>query len=109
MCAQRDFDLLGYKYSILSSIATAGLNHVVCMIPARDPSEFALFPEADKAWIRHWLQWTDAHNQTLARQMPIPNLPQPQIGAVGCVRAYKRRGPSPTTPTKTRTSSIPSH
>ena len=82
MGTQRDFDLLGYKYSLLSSIGTAGLNHVLCMIPARDPSEFALFPEADKAWIRHWLQWTDTHNQTLARQMPIPNLPRPQVGAV---------------------------
>eukprot|EP00051_Salpingoeca_urceolata_P016581 m.221615 g.221615 ORF g.221615 m.221615 type:complete len:214 (+) comp18720_c0_seq6:166-807(+) len=32
----RDFDLLGYQYSLLSSIATAGLNNVHCMIPARD-------------------------------------------------------------------------
>ena len=36
----------------LSSIGTAGLNHVLCMIPARDASEFALFPEADKAIAR---------------------------------------------------------
>ena len=32
----RDFDLLGYQYSLLSSIATAGLNNVFANIPARD-------------------------------------------------------------------------
>ena len=31
----RDFDYLGYKYSLLSTIGTAGLNNVVCVIPVR--------------------------------------------------------------------------
>ena len=43
----RDFDFLGYKFSLLSSIGTAGLNNVLCMIPARDQEEYALFPEED--------------------------------------------------------------
>ena len=29
----RDFDLLGYRYSIMSSVGTAGLNNVVNMLP----------------------------------------------------------------------------
>ena len=28
----RDFDLLGYQYSLLSTLATAGLNLVLCML-----------------------------------------------------------------------------
>ena len=43
----RDFDLLGYKYGLLSTVGTAGQNNVVTMIPARDVAEFELFPEAD--------------------------------------------------------------
>jgi hypothetical protein len=39
----RDFDLLGYKYSLLSSIGTAGLNTVVNLIPGRDEEEFIAF------------------------------------------------------------------
>jgi len=30
----RDFDLLGYRYSLLSSIGTGGLNNVLNMLPA---------------------------------------------------------------------------
>ena len=40
----RDFDLLGYRYSLMSNMATAPLNSVLCMIPARDLEEFELFP-----------------------------------------------------------------
>jgi hypothetical protein len=41
----QDFDLLGYKYSLLSTVGTAGQNLVVTMIPARDPAEFSMFPQ----------------------------------------------------------------
>lgn len=37
---------MGFEYSLLSSIATAGLNNVFAMIPARDPAEFDLLPQA---------------------------------------------------------------
>jgi hypothetical protein len=40
----RDFDLLGHRYSLLSSIATGGLNNVVCYLPARDSEEFERLP-----------------------------------------------------------------
>ena len=43
----RDFDLLGYRYSLLSSIATGGLNNVMCYLPARDAEEFAKLPAAE--------------------------------------------------------------
>lgn len=78
----RDFDLLGYKYSLLSTVGTAGLNNVVTMIPARDPTEFALFPAADRAFIRQWLEWTDVHAEYLANTAPIATLPPPGLGVV---------------------------
>ncbi|MDQ2944406.1 MAG: hypothetical protein M3Y27_00400, partial [Acidobacteriota bacterium] len=56
---QRDWDYLGYKYSVISSIATAGWNNVMDMIPGRDLQEYKLFSNSpDEEWIRHWLDWT---------------------------------------------------
>ena len=46
--AQRDWDYLGWRYSLLSSIAVAGWNNVLDMIPARDPEEFKHFSDADR-------------------------------------------------------------
>eukprot|EP00054_Salpingoeca_dolichothecata_P030821 m.254091 g.254091 ORF g.254091 m.254091 type:complete len:1086 (-) comp26725_c1_seq16:94-3351(-) len=63
----RDFDLLGYKYSLLSNIGTAGLNLVFTMIPARDESEFALFPEQDLHFVQKWLQFADDNIKFLNR------------------------------------------
>ena len=57
----RDFDLLGYRYSILSTVGTAGLNNVLNMLPARDEQEFSLLPKADIAFVKGWMDWTDAH------------------------------------------------
>lgn len=42
----RDFDFMGYKYSLLSSIGTAGLNTVINMVPGRDMEEFQAFVSA---------------------------------------------------------------
>jgi hypothetical protein len=47
----RDFDLLGYKYSLLANVGTAGQNLVVCDVPARDAEEHAKFPAADWACV----------------------------------------------------------
>jgi hypothetical protein len=74
----RDWDYLGYRYSFLSSIGTAGWNNVVDMIPARDSEEFKHFSDADKNWIRTWLQWTETHKELLRHTQTI--LHQPQIG-----------------------------
>ncbi|UWZ84142.1 alpha-amylase family protein [Occallatibacter riparius] len=76
----RDWDYLGYRYSFLSSIATAGWNNVVDMIPARDPEESKHFSAADKAWIRKWLDWTVQNKQYLLHAQTI--LEQPAMGHV---------------------------
>lgn len=76
----RDWDYLGFKYSVLSSIATGGWNNIVDMIPARDPAEFEHFSEGDKTWIRTWLRWTVDHKEFLRNTRTI--LSQPAMGRV---------------------------
>ncbi|HXH06117.1 MAG TPA: hypothetical protein VNI83_05945 [Vicinamibacterales bacterium] len=76
----RDWDLLGWRYSVISSIATGGWNNVLNMLPARDPEEFRHFSPADRAWLREWLDWTAANAELLRRTRPI--LGQPAIGRV---------------------------
>jgi hypothetical protein len=74
----RDWDYLGYRYSVISSIATAGWNNLTNMLPARDIEEFTHFAESDKAWIRGWLQWASEHKDYLRETRTI--LGQPAIG-----------------------------
>jgi hypothetical protein len=77
---RRDWDYLGYKYSVLSSLATGSWNNVVDMIPGRDLAEFEHFSAADKAWIRDWLKWTADHKELLKRTKTI--LGQPAMGRI---------------------------
>ena len=74
----RDWDQLGFRYSLLSSIATAGWNNVINMIPARDPQEVRAFRRSDLQWIRHWLKWTQTHRKYLRQTRTI--LGQPAMG-----------------------------
>lgn len=76
----RDWDYLGYRYSFISSIATAGWNNVVNMIPARDLEEDKHFSAEDKAWIRSWLDWTAKNKEFLRHTRTI--LGQPAVGHV---------------------------
>jgi hypothetical protein len=76
----RDWDYLGFRYSFLSSIATGGWNNVVDMIPARDEEERRHFSDADKRWIRDWLEWTITHKEYLRNTRTI--LDQPGLGNV---------------------------
>jgi hypothetical protein len=76
----RDWDVLGWKYSLLSSIATAPFNHVVNFIPARDSDEYKALSEEDKCWFREWLDWTDTNAAFLRRIKPI--IGQPMIGRI---------------------------
>eukprot|EP00300_Choanocystis_sp_HF-7_P008616 c16008_g1_i1.p1 GENE.c16008_g1_i1~~c16008_g1_i1.p1 ORF type:complete len:999 (-),score=182.04 c16008_g1_i1:1048-4011(-) len=78
----RDFDYLGYKYSLLSSISTAGLNNVFAMIPARDQEEFDLLPQHDLEFIQKWLKFTDDHQDCLQHTQPIYTLPPPTFGSI---------------------------
>ena len=89
-CYKRDYDLLGYRYALMSQLATAGLNNVLCMIPARDEQEFALFPSTDIAFIREWLAWTDQHIPHLANTLPLNNLDQVGLGLVDGTAAFAR-------------------
>jgi len=74
----RDLDYLGWKYSVISSIATAPINHVVNYLPARDETEYKCFTKADRAWLRGWLDWTDENMDTLRNLRPI--IGQPMVG-----------------------------
>lgn len=76
----RNWDYLGWKFSVIASIATAGLNNVVNMLPARDPYEWRLFSQEDKAFLRDWLAWTDENREYLKNTRPI--IGQPMIGRV---------------------------
>jgi len=77
---QRDWDYLGWRYSLISSIAAAGLNNVVNMIPARDLAENRYFSRSDVHFFRHWLEWADQNRAYLLNTRFI--LGQPQIGKV---------------------------
>jgi hypothetical protein len=76
----RDWDYLGWRYSLLSSIAVAGWNNVIDMIPARDIEEHRAFSDADRRWFRRWIDWTAAHKEYLRHTRAI--LGQPAIGKV---------------------------
>ena len=76
----RDWDSLGWRYSLLSSIAVAGWNNVLDMIPARDLEEYKNFSDADRQWFRRWIDWTAANKECLRQTRTI--LGQPAIGKV---------------------------
>jgi hypothetical protein len=76
----RDWDYLGWRYSLLSSIATGGWNNVLNMIPARDPDEHRFFSEADRQWFRGWIDWTGKNKELLRHTRTI--LGQPALGKI---------------------------
>jgi hypothetical protein len=88
---QRDWDYLGWRYSLLSSIAIAGWNNVLNMIPARDIDEFKNFSEADRRWFRKWIEWTNTNKEYLRHTRTI--LGQPAIGKTdGTAAVQNSRG-----------------
>ncbi len=74
----RDWDYLGWRYSVISSIAVGGWNNMIDMIPARDLAEDRAFSAEDQAWWRHWLDWTAANKELLRHTRTI--LGQPALG-----------------------------
>jgi hypothetical protein len=89
-CYKRDYDLLGYKYALMSQLATSGLNNVVCMIPARDEAEFKLFPTKDTLFIHDWLVWTDSHIKHLKNTIPLLGRDEVAASLVDGTAAFKR-------------------
>ena len=77
---RRDWDYLGWRYSLLSSVAVAGLNNVLNMIPARDTEEYRNFSAADKAEFRKWIDWTASNQNFLRHTRTI--IGQPGIGKI---------------------------
>ena len=67
----RDFDVMGFPYSLLSSVASAGLSLVNTLLPARDVSEFALFPASMVQFWKEWLDWPTLHMVELNAAIPI--------------------------------------
>jgi len=74
----RDWDVLGWKYNLLSSVATAPFNHVINYVPARDEQEFNAFSKADKAFFNTWLDFADENVTYMKRVRPI--IGQPMVG-----------------------------
>src|SRR5260370_36389701 len=56
-------------------MGTGGGNNVMDMIPLRNPEEFSHFSSHDKAWIRHWLEWTDQNAEFVRRTRAIRGPP----------------------------------
>jgi hypothetical protein len=73
-----DWDYLGWKFSLLSSVSTAPFNHVINYIPARDSVEFRSFSKEDKDFFNYWLDFTDKNMGYLKNIKPI--LGQPMVG-----------------------------
>lgn len=73
-----DWDYLGWKFNLLSSISTAPFNHVVNYIPARDSKEYKSFSKDDKAFFNYWLDFTDKNAGYLKNIKSI--LGQPMVG-----------------------------
>jgi hypothetical protein len=76
----RDWDYLGWKYSVLSAVGTGPFNLVINYIPARDTSEVKYFSDKSKQWLNHWFDWVDNHIKYMYHLRPI--IGQPMVGRV---------------------------
>jgi hypothetical protein len=85
----RDWDYLGWKYSLISSVATAPFAHCVDMIPARDSREFELFSKDTESleFMRGWFDWTDENAEILRNLRSITG--PPVMGRADGTAAFK--------------------
>jgi hypothetical protein len=74
----RDWDFLGWQYSLISTIATAPYNLVINYLPARDVQEFEHFGQEEKDFFKHWLNFADENLDILRNIRPI--IGQPMVG-----------------------------
>ena len=88
----RDFDLLGHRYSLLSSIGTAGLNNVACYLPARNAEEFEKLPKEEITFVKHWYDWADSNVALLRNTKVLPGLSVPSFGALDGVSMVDEEG-----------------
>jgi hypothetical protein len=80
----RTFDYMGYEYSVLSNVASAGLNTVMASIPARDVGEDAAVghgpdaPSKVSVFVQKWMRWTDENGEYLRNAgVILPNATVP--------------------------------
>lgn len=86
----RDFDILGFEHSVLSSIAVAPRNILMNMVPARDQAEFDAFPSTPLTSFFHkWTSFAAQNLSTLLRYRPLWPLfgNSPALGHVDGVAA----------------------
>lgn len=109
----RDFDFYGAPYTIVSAVATGGLNLVVCDVAARDEGEFSAFPidapdnrTVSVNFYRSWFDWVDAHvahlhNIKFLAQPPAPGVidgTYAMVNGTGFVFLFNPNAQSITTP-----------
>ena len=75
---------------MMAQVATAGLNNVMCMLPARDLEEFKLFPAEDVAFIQAWLNFTDRQLVALRNTVPLPGMDVVTLGGVDGTAAFEQ-------------------
>ncbi len=85
----RDWDYLGWRYSLISSVATAPFAHCVDMLPARDSREHELFMQDTDSlsFMRGWFDWTDENAKTLRNLRSI--IGPPAIGRADGTAAFQ--------------------
>jgi hypothetical protein len=88
----RDYDLLGFRYSLLSTLATAPCNFIFTMLPARDLAEFTFLPSSEIEFIKYWLAFADANQAALQNAVFLTGPPDPSridaIAAFGPTGGY---------------------
>lgn len=109
----RDFDFYGTPYTVLSAVATGGLNMVVCMIPARDEEEYLNFPlsapdnnTASISFYHQWFDWIKTNEAYLRTTKFLPSPPAPGsidgtyavIGTSGFIFLFNPNAEPMTTP-----------
>jgi hypothetical protein len=82
----RDYDFYGAAYTIISAVATGGVNMVVCDVPARDEGEFAAFPQSapdnrtvSVDFYRTWFAFAEQHKAHLLNTKFLPAPPAPGV------------------------------
>jgi len=79
----RDYDYYGNPFSLISAIATGGVNAVVCDIPARDEEEFNNFPStapfttSSLDLFHFWLDFARSERAYLLKTSFLPQPPSP--------------------------------
>jgi len=82
----RDWDYMGWKYNMLSTVGTAPFNLVVNYIPVLDQTEYDAISQADKDWFNYWMDWAESHLDYMRNARPI--ISQVMIGKVDGSAAF---------------------